>query len=484
MNRFLHFIEHTGNKIPHPSLLFAGLCAVVWMLSLLLSLIGLSATLPGNEQAIEVRSLVSGQGIEFMLTSMVQNFMTFAPVGTVIVAMLGIGIAERSGLLGFFLTKLVSKAKGKGLTFIIALAGILSSIASDSGYVILIPLSALLFITAGRPAIAGIATAFAGVSAGYGANLVLGPFDVLLAGISEASAQLIDPVRQVEISSNWLFCAVSTFFLAGLITLITENRQWHQDESQTPYETTATTLTTKGLLLFTLLFFMGVTALVLPENAPLRNAQTGSLSGSPFLSSIAILIALYFAGAGIVFGLNNKKFTSSSDVISAMESTMATMSGYLVLMFFAAQFIAYFNWSNLGLVLSIKGAEGLKALEASNYILLIVFILITCLVNLFIGSGSAKWTLLAPIFVPMLMMLGIQPETTQMAYRIGDSATNIITPMMPYFALVLSFLQKYQPKAGLGTLLSAMLPYSLFIGLSWTAFFMLWLVIGLPLGTA
>ncbi len=487
MKSLLAHIERVGNKIPHPSLMFLVLCIFICLLSLLCSLAGVQAINPTTNALVLTNNLLSDQGLIFILTKMVSNFIGFAPVGIVLVAMLGLGIAERSGLLSHLLLQIVHHAKGKVLTFLVAFAGIMSSIATDSGYVILLPLSALMFKAANRPAISGIATSFAGVSAGFGANLLIGPFDAVLAGISTESAKLVSSDTYIAVTCNWIFSIVSTFFLAAIITVITEKRDWASlgaatEGSLDNADQQETAKNTKGLLSFSFIYLVIVGLLTLPESAILRNPATGSLTNSPFIHSIVVFIALYFAGLGIIFGFKNQVFKKSSEVIHAMEETMGSMAGYLVMMFFAAQFVAYFNWSNLGLILSIKGATALADLALPSSLLLVFFIGITCFVNLFIGSGSAKWTLLAPIFVPMLMMLNIPPETTQMAYRIGDSSTNIISPMMPYFALALSFLQRYQKNAGMGTLLSAMLPYSIAILIGWTGFFLIWLALGWPLG--
>lgn len=485
MYRFLNWVERYGNKIPNPSLMFLGLSLFVILLSWLLGSIEWQALHPVKQTNIIVNSLVSAEGLRFVLTSMVSNFINFAPVGIVLVAMLGLGIAEKSGLMNFLLLKLVGISQQKGLTFLVAFSGIMSSMASDAGYVVLLPISALLFHQAGRPPIAGIATAFAGVSAGYAANLFVGPFDALLSGISTSAAQIINPNAEVAVTSNWFFLIFSTFLLSIIITFITETRQWQKlvNTTSSADEPAATAAQNgRGLLSFSFFFLAIVALFTFPDNAPLRNPETGSLTQSPFIDGIVIIIGIYFAGLGIVFGFNNQTFKESADIIKAMENTMASLSGYLVLMFFAAQFVAYFNWSQIGLIISIKGAGFLTSLAISEFTILIIFVLITAFINLFIGSGSAKWALIAPVFLPMLMITGISPEVTQMAYRIGDSSTNIISPMMPYFALALSFLQKHHHEAGMGTLLSAMIPYSLGILVIWLVVFLIWLALGIPLG--
>ena len=486
MSKLLQAIETYGNKIPHPSLMFFWLCVFMVVASAFFDVIGTSALHPITKEVIDSKSLISAEGLRFMLTSMVKNFMGFAPLGVVLVAMLGIGIAEKSGLLNSLLHSIVDRAKGKLLTFIIAFAGVMSSLAADSGYVILIPISALLFIMAGRPPMAGIATAFAAVSGGYSANLLIGPIDAVLAGLSTEAAQIVQADYEVNASANWWFNIFSTFFIATLVTIITEKIKWKPFQVEQQIALNVDTQTTqssfKGIIPFTLTYIVCLLCLTVPEGAVLRHPETGSLTKSPFVSSIVVLITIYFACAGIIFGKVNNTFKNAEDVIKSLEDTMSTMAGYLVLMFFAAQFLAYFNWSNLGLISAVNGANFLSQLSMPTYLLLACFIIVSGLINLFIGSSSAQWALMAPIFVPMLMLVGIEPEITQIAYRIGDSSTNIITPMMPYFALVLAFSQKYDKQVGMGTLIAAMLPYSVAFITLWSLALIAWIGIGIPLG--
>lgn len=484
MKNFLNAIERYGNKIPHPSLMFFWLCILMIVASAFAHLLHLQSTNPITAEVITAKSLASGEGLRFILTKMVTNFTGFAPLGVVLVAMLGIGIAEKSGLMGQLLRSVVRFASGKGLTFIIAFVGVMSSLGADTGYVVLVPISALLFISAGRSPIAGIATAFAAVSGGFSANLLIGPIDAILAGISTEAASIVDKKAEVAATANWYFNIVSTLFIAILVTIITESRHWPftEEHARPVPKEDALSYTLKGLGLFTLVFVLLVLALVAPESAPLRDPETGSIAKSPFISSIVVIIALYLAGAGLLYGFVNKTFKNGTEVITAMERTMESMAGYMVLMFFAAQFIAYFNWSNIGLIIAVEGANFLAEMDINKYLLLIVFIVISGFINLFIGSSSAKWALIAPVFVPMLMLLGIQPEITQLAYRIGDSSTNIITPMMPYFALVLAFAQQYDKNAGMGTLMAAMLPYSIAFMVLWSTLLLAWLAFGLPIG--
>lgn len=483
IQHFLLKLEHYGNRIPHPSLLFFWLCLAIIVVSAIAAWLAPAVTHPIDQQVIHIRNLCSADGLRFILGSMVGNFTGFAPLGTVLVAMLGIGIAEQSGLLAHLLQRIVRKSGHRTMTFMVALAGILSSLVADAGYVVLIPLSALLFIASGRPALAGIATAFAGVSAGYTANLLLTPLDAILSGISTSAAQITQPDYTISASANWYFAILSTGLLALLITVITHKKHWPATNNPTINKTCDSSHhSLRAVAVFTLLYLAALLLLSLPTTAPLRNPQTGLLINSPLSQNLVILISLYFALAGMLYGFANRTLLNASQVIEAMEDTMRSMAPYLVMMFFAAQFIAFFQWSNLGLLLAINGAAWLQSLSINHYLLLCLFIATSGFINLFIGSASAKWVLIAPVFVPMFMLLGISPEITQQAYRIGDSSTNIISPLMPYFALVLGFVQQHDKQAGVGTLVATMLPYAVMISLVWSLVFIGYLLAGLPLG--
>jgi len=489
--RILNAIERVGNKMPHPTWLFVLLTLFVVVLSAVMAGIGVSADNPVTGKTVEAVSLISGEGLRLILTHAVSNFTNFAPVGVVLVAMLGIGIAEQSGMLGSLLRKLVSSAPDSLLTFIVVVAGVLSSMAADAGYVVLIPLAGALFHAAGRPPLAGIAAAFAGVSAGFSANLMLGPIDALLSGITTEAAQLIDSEAYVSPAANYYFMVVSTFLIGLLGTFVTNKivipylaKSQTGDVEEVEVEQ-ASPLEGKALRnvgLFTAVFVGLILLSILPEGAPLRDPETGSIVTSPFIGGIVVIISLYFALAGTIFGYSVKKFGSTTDVVQSMESTMSTMAGYLVLMFFAAQFVNYFGWTNLGMITAIKGAAWLETLSMSATSIILIFVLMTAMINMLIGSASAKWALLAPVFVPMLMLSGIDPEMTQVAYRVGDSVTNIITPLMPYFGIVVAFAQKYDKQAGIGNIAAVMLPYSAVLLIGWACLLTLWLSVGWPLG--
>ena len=498
--RILNHIEVVGNRLPHPTLLFIILAGLVLLISALAGMAGLSVIHPQTNESIAVVNLLSAEGIQRILTNTVQNFTSFAPVGTVLVAMLGLGVAERSGLIGLLLQRSVSKARGHFLTFGVVFAGVMSSLAADAGYVVLIPLAALIFQAAGRHPLAGIAAAFAGVSGGYSANLLLGPFDAILSGISTEAAQLVSPGYDVSIAANYYFMVASAFLIAAVASVVTarwveprlrlisvsgasDGTESDLKDSTEDNISESTINNRKGLRavgLFSLVFVSLILLGLLPEAGFLRGS--GSILGSPFMKGIVVVIALYALVTGWIFARFSRRWESNRELVTAMESSMAGMAGYIVLMFFAAQFVAYFSWSQLGLITAIEGAELLTHLELPPVILLIVFILVAATINLLVGSGSAKWALLAPVFVPMLMLTGIAPESTQVAFRIGDSVTNIVTPMMPYFGVVLAFAQKYRSDLGMGTMMAMMLPYSIGLLLMWSVLLAFWIGVGLPLG--
>ncbi|MCK0538847.1 AbgT family transporter [Alcanivorax quisquiliarum] len=488
-HRLLDTLERWGNRLPHPALLFVWLCVLVMACSVGMSLAGVAAVHPVTDEAISVRNLLAAEGVRYVLGSMVTNFTGFAPLGIVLVALIGIGIAERSGLLGAVLAALVRASPQSGLVPVVAFAGVLSSLAVDAGYVVLIPLAGLLFHLAGRHPLAGIAVGFAAVSGGFSANLLIGPVDAMLAGLTTEAARVVDPQITVPASVNYWFIVASTFLVATVITLVT--RFWVEPWLGSPPPASESTAAAfpgaadrRALRLAgfaTLAVIALILALVVPAGGPLRNAD-GGLLPSPLIDSSVVLVALIAAVAGITYGYASGSFRRGSDIIQAMEETLSSLAGYLVLMFFAAQFVAWFNWSNIGIVLAIHGANGLGSLALPTALLLILLVLFTALLNLLVGSASAKWGLLAPIFVPMLLLLGIAPEATQAAYRVGDSSTNIITPLMPYFVLVLGFARRYQPEAGVGTLITLMLPYSLTLLGSWSVLLAIWLLAGWPLG--
>ena len=488
LSRFLQGVETLGNRLPHPTLLFVLLCGLIPLLSLLFSTTGLSAVHPTTGESIVVFNLISVEGLHLALERTVDNFTGFAPVGTVLVAIMGIGIAEHSGLIGTLLKAVVLKAPDRLLTMLVVFAGVMSSLAADSGYVVLIPLAGILFHAMGKSPIAGIAAAFAGVSGGFSANLLIGPLDAILAGLSTEAAALVDNTYTVNAAGNYYFILVSTFLVTAVGTLVTEKiilPRYSDTDAPTSAPEPVTHREKRALKIvgvFTLVFAALLLWGLVPGDGFLRDPATGSVLTSPFINGIVTVIAVYAGICGWLYGKFSGSYTSASNAIEGMESSLETMATYLVLMFFAAQFINYFAWSQLGIIFAIKGANLIQATDPDTTLLLISFVLFSALINLLIGSASAKWALLGPVFVPMLFLAGISPEATQVAYRIGDSSTNIITPLMPYFGVVVAFAQRHDKSAGIGTILAAMLPYSIALLLAWSVMLAVWIWLGLPLG--
>ncbi|NOQ27234.1 MAG: AbgT family transporter [Bacteroidales bacterium] len=487
---FLNGIEKVGNALPHPATLFGVFALLVLIFSAIFAALGSSAEHPGTGEIFEAVNLLSRDGVHMILTKMVKNFTNFAPLGIVIVAMLGIGLAENSGLIAVLIRSLVIYSPEKYLTFIIVLAGILSNLASSVGYVLLVPLAGTIFIAVGRNPIAGMAAAFAGVSGGYSANLVLGTIDPLLAGLSQEAARLVDPEYLVNPTANYYFMVASTFLIAFLGTWVTEKivipRLGSYNNSNIEKEEIArlTPIEKKGIKRSTLVFFGFIVLLLIgliPENGILRGTD-GSFLKSPVLKGVVAILFLVAGIMGIIYGVVTGKYKNDSDVMKGMSESMKTLASYIVLVFFAAQFVEYFNWSNLGIILAINGASFIQSMNLGLIPLMIMFAIFAGSINLVMGSASAKWALLAPIFIPMFMFLGYTPELTQVVYRIGDSVTNIISPMMSFFALIIVYFQKYDEKSGLGTLVATMLPYSIVFFIGWIILLVCWLLIGVPLG--
>lgn len=492
VDRFLAIVERAGNLLPHPATLFFLLTLAVVALSAIAAQFDLSVAHPKTGEPVVPVNLLSVEGLQRIMGGLVTNFTGFAPLGTVLVALIGIGVAEHSGLIGACLRIVVLNAPRFLLTPIVVFAGVMSNMASEIGYVLLVPLAGLLYIAAGRHPILGIAAAFAGVSGGYSANLLLGTIDPLLSGLSEEAARIVDPSYTVSAAANMYFMQASTPLITLLGWWVTEKivaRRFPDGSyGKGDEKIEAITAAEKRGLLFAGIATVVLAALLLlatvPANGVLRIAgETDTLKAlAPFLSAIVALIFVAGAVIGIAYGVGAGTIKSDTDVVNGMSKSMQTLGSYLVLVFFAAQFVALFNWTNLGLIFAVEGAELLKALGLPKIPLLLGFILLTATVNLAMGSASAKWALMAPVFVPMFMLLGYSPEVTQTAYRVGDSVTNIISPMMSYFAIVIAFLQRYEPKAGIGTVVATMIPYSITFFIGWSALFALWIFMGWPLG--
>lgn len=535
--RFLDGVEWLGNLLPHPVTLFALFALGVIILSGFAEWLDWSVADPRPEGSagrspdgiIEPVSLLNGDGFRRIMTSLVTNFTGFAPLGTVLVALLGVGVAEHSGLIKACIRGLVLKAvsvqpqvdkpfseqtfMGKLsfpfrkmfgfllepkilVTTTIVFSGIISNTASELGYVVLVPLGAVVFYSLGRHPLAGLAAAFAGVSGGYSANLLLGTIDPLLAGLTEEAARLIDPTYMVDATANYFFMFVSVFVITIVGTWVTlkivEPKLGPYDPSIAMEElddnelAPLTDAEVKGLKYTGVAFLLMMIALaftIVPEWGVLRNPDTGEWQNSPFLRGIVSIIFITFIIPGFVFGYVTGTMKSDRDIIDGMAKSMSTLGLYIVIVFFAAQFVAFFGWTNLGQIFAVNGANFLERIGFTGPLVFIGFIAVSGFVNLMLGSASAQWAVTAPIFVPMLMLIGYSPEVIQAAYRIGDSVTNLITPMMSYFGLILAFANKYDRNLGIGTIISMMLPYSLFFWLGWMILFFTWVFgFGLPVG--
>ncbi len=502
--RFLDTVEWLGNLLPHPVTLFALLATAMVFLSGLFGWLGVSVLDPrpgANGATIEAVSLVNAEGVRMIFGNLVSNFVNFAPLGVVLVAMLGVGVAEKSGLLSAMVRGIVLNAPKHLVTVAVVFAGVISNTASEMGYVVLVPLAGAIFLALGRHPLAGMAAAFAGVSGGYSANLLLGTIDPLLAGITTEAARLIDPDYEVFATANWYFMIVSTFLITIIGSLVTifivEPKLGKYDDSRADPsvldDSQMKPLTgneRKGLVWagVAVVGIIGLIALlVVPETGVLRDPVAvgeGFLASSgPFFRSIVAWIFVFFLVTGFAYGKVVGTMKNDRDVIDGMASAISTLGLYVVLVFFAAQFVAYFGWTNLGIITAIAGADFLQTIGMTGPLVFLFFIIMCGIVNLSLGSASAQWAVTAPIFVPMLMFIGYSPEVIQGAYRIGDSTTNIITPMMSYFGLILAWATRYDKNFGIGTLIATMLPYSIFYFIFWVALFFLWVFgLGLPMG--
>ncbi len=487
--KFLNAVEKGGNALPHPATLFAIFALLAIMFSWIGHVFEWQAVHPGTKETITTVNLISRPGLHRIILLMVKNFTSFAPLGIVLVAMLGIGVAEHSGLIAALIRLLVLSAPKRLLTFIIVFAGIMSNLAASVGYVLLVPLAGIIFIAVKRHPIVGMAAAFAGVSGGYSANLALGTIDPLLAGLSTEAAHIVDAAYEVNPTANYFFMFVSTFFIAFAGTWVTEKivapRFGEYKDGDNNEKLERLRPDEKRGMLYAMIILLVITVIILagtiPLNGFLRGPQ-GKLLNSPLLKGIVAVLFITAGLMGLAFGIATGKYRNDTDVMNGMGESMKTLAMYLVLVFFAAQFVAYFKWSNLGLIIAIKGSNALSATNLGIIPLMVMFVILSGTLNLLMGSASAKWAILAPIFIPLFMFMGYSPELSQVVYRIGDSVTNIISPMMSFFALIIAFFQKYDKNARIGTVVATMLPYSFAFFIVWTLLLIIWILMGIPLG--
>ncbi len=488
-------IERVGNKIPNPFWLFWILAACVIVLSAILAGIGVSAVNPATGKTVAVQSLISADGLQTIIGDAVTNYATFPPLATIITVLLGISVAQRSGLIDSLLHRMVARVPARFLTFALVIAAMVSHVAGDAAYVTMIPLGALIFRAAGRSPLLGVVVTYVAIAAGYDASPSLTSTDVLLSGISTAAAHTIDPNYFVSPVSNYFFGLASSVLIALVITVVTETvlaRHPHLNtdedfsqlsaDDQQKLEGTAKdrkALNITGIV--AVLFILGLIASLIPHTSPLRGEDAGILNSVVF-TGMAFILGFFFALLGAVYGFVSGNFTKPTEIITGMVEGVKSLAPILVLFFAISQFLAYFKWTKMGEVLAISGSDMLARINAPAWAILLGIIVIVTIMNFFITSGSALWALAAPVFIPMLMLLHISPEVTQAAYRIADSVTNCVTPMSPYFVMALGFMQQYKKKAGIGTLASFTIPLSVVIWVVWVAFFLIWYLIGIPVG--
>ncbi|HCD19794.1 aminobenzoyl-glutamate transporter [Macrococcoides caseolyticum subsp. caseolyticum] len=488
INRSLDIIEKSGNKLPDPVVIFISLCLIILFASFVTGKTGVSAKNPADGKVIEAVNLLTPEGIAKIISEAVNNFATFPPLGLVLVVMIGVGVAEKTGYFETLMKYTIEKTPRKIIVPMIILVGILGNAAGDAAPIVLPPIAAMVFIKLGYHPVAGLVMAYASALGGYSASLMIGMSDALIVSFTEPAAKLVDDSVPVNAVMNYYFLCVSTVVLliaAWFVTVkITIPRfgAYKSDvhtaaEDVTPTERKAMIYANIALLIAMVV----VTLLAVPENGLLRNAKTGSLiQDSPLMNGIVPIITVLFFVPGLVYGFVAGTMRSTKKFAEMLGDAMSTMGPFIVIVFFAAQMLAYFKWSNLGTIIAIKGAE---ALQGQNGVVLILGVLaLSAFINMLIGSASAKWAIMAPILVPMLMLLGFHPAFTQVIYRVGDSITNPITPMMPYLPLLLSYAQRYVKDIGLGTLIAALMPFSVAFGIFWTILLIAWYLTGLPVG--
>lgn len=490
--RALAVVERVGNALPHPFWLFWILAAILGVTSAALAAAGVSVTSPADGEEVVVQNLLSGEGLAMAVSTAIDNFATFGPMGTIVAVIMGVAIAERTGFLAAAMKVSVSRVPVSWVVFAVAFAGTVSHVASAAAYIILVPLGGLAFRAVGKSPILGVVVAYTSIASGYDASPVPTPNDAIFAGITTEAARIIDPNAYVSPVSNWFFNIGSSLLLAIVITLVTNlvlARRPDLDADPdadlddvaglelSPRDRSAL----RAALLSGLVAVAVVAALVLPPSSPLRG-EGGSLTESPFLDGIAAVVAVLFALVGIVYGWRSGAITAAGEVPRLMAEGVRQMAPVLVLFFAIAQFLAYFDWTHIGDVIAVNSAEALESTGVPIWVVFLAILALLSLVNVLVTSGSAMWALAAPIVVPMLMLLDVPAETTQALFRIADSGSTAITPMSPYFIMALGFLQRYRKDAGIGTLASYTLPLAVCMTLAWTLLFFAWWGLGIPLG--
>jgi Putative p-aminobenzoyl-glutamate transporter len=499
MERMLDGVERVGNKVPHPVVIFVLLIGLVIILSHVFYMLGASVTYQAvdpqtgeiGEVTTRAQSLLTSDGIRFMFTGVVQNFMSFNAVGVIIVAMLGVGVAEEAGLIKALIHKLVNVAPRAAITYILVFIGIISSIAADAGYLVLIPLAAAAFLSLGRHPLAGLAASFAGVAAVFSVNILIKPLDGILTGITNDAIHILDPSRSIDLTANFWFSVASVLLLTFAVAFVTEKlveprlgaytgeRPPAVEGGMSPEESRGLRFAGYGVLATLAVFAL----LTLPHGAPLRNPETGAIVGdSPFMEGLIVVITILFLAAGWLYGIGARTIRSTVDVVSAMEKAVRGLAGLIFLLFVISQFLAFFTYSNMATLAAVNLGDALETAGLGGLTLLLGFLGAIVILDLIMTGAIPKWAIFAPVFVPLLMRLNVEPEAVLAAYRVGDGPMNAITPLNAYFALIVAFAQKYDPKAGVGTVIALMLPYVLIVLVLWVVLFTVWHLLGLPWG--
>lgn len=499
MQRFLDVVERVGNKVPHPSVIFLILIVGIIVLSHLFFLLGTQVDYqvidPLTHEILDattaVRSLVTVEGRRFMLTSVIPNFLGFTAVGMVIVAMVGVGLAEETGLIRALIRKLVIVSPPATLTYILVFAGILSSIAADAGYLVLIPLAAVAYLSVGRHPVAGLAAAFAAVGGAFGVNMLIKPVDGVLTEITNDAIHLVNPTQSIDLAANLFFSVASVAVLTLVIALVSDRfveprlgpwqgpRTDDGDNALSPAEQRGLRFALLGFLAVVVVF----TLLTAPTGAPLRDPVTGAIIGdTPFMNSLIVIVTALFFGAGLAYGIGAGTVTCTNDVVKAIVKTIGSLSELIFLLLIISQFVAYFSYTNLATVAAVGLGDFLQDANLGANTLLAAFVMVVFLVGILMPQIIPKWALFAPVFVPLFMRLGIEPDAVLAAYRVGDSPSNVVNPLMPYFALIVTFVRRYDPSAGVGTVIALMLPYAVVLLVVWTVLLLVWNGLGIPFG--
>jgi aminobenzoyl-glutamate transport protein len=499
MSGVLNLVERVGNRVPHPVVIFVLLTGLVVALSHLFYVMGATAEVqainPETHQldtsTVGVRSLLTADGIRFMYSGVIQNFMGFTAVGVIIVAMLGVGVAETAGLVAALIRKLVLVAPPQALTYILVFVGIVSSIAADAGYLVLIPLGAAAYLSVGRHPLAGLAATFSAVAAVFTVNVFVKPLDGILVGITNDAIHILNPNHSISLTSNLWFSMASVLLLTVVVSVVNDRiieprlgayrgeEATAEQAGMSPQESRGLTFATWALLSALAVFAL----LALPPGAPLRNPVTGGLIGdSPFMNGLIVFIAVVFLVAGAAYGIGAGTMKGTVDVVKAMEKAVAGLGGLVFLLFVISQFNAFFNYTNMATLAAVNLGDALETAGLGALPLLLGFVVVVAMLDVIMTGSIPKWAIFAPIFVPLLMRLGVAPEAALAAYRVGDSPMNALSPMNAYFALIVSFAAKYQKDAGVGTVIALMLPHVAVLFVVWPLLLAAWHLLGMPWG--